>query len=40
MCTVIISVLVTLWKSMTGMESGPAVVVAVGYALGVSYYVI
>ena len=34
MCAVIISVLVTLWKSMTGMESGPAVVVAVGYALG------
>ncbi len=34
MCTVIISVVVTLWKSAEGMESGDAVIVAVGAALG------
>jgi hypothetical protein len=34
MCAIFISVAVTLWKCSTGMESGDAVVSALGYALG------
>ena len=34
MCAVFISVAVTLWKSAEGMESGAAVLTAVGAALG------
>lgn len=33
MCAVAISVVVTLWKCSTGMDSGAAVVSALGYAL-------
>lgn len=34
MCAIFISVAVTLWKCSTGMDSGDAVVSALGYALG------